>query len=297
MANFSGLGLGTVQFGLNYGVANVNGQIAASEISTILLRAASVGVQVLDTAAAYGESEEVLGQCLQNSTDFRLITKTIPLRQPAIGKNELRKISETFDESLIKLRRNQIDTLMVHHAEDLLVPGGDTIFLKLKEWKAAGQIKKIGVSVYDRQQIDQLFDRFTFDVVQLPFSVYDQRLLQDGTLARLASAGVEIHARSVFLQGVLLMPSAKLPRHLASFVDHHEQYLAYLKSTRVTPLEAAISFVNQCSEISVALVGVSSARDFDECISAFSFDRTLDLADFAIADKRLIDPRSWPAQG
>jgi aryl-alcohol dehydrogenase-like predicted oxidoreductase len=296
MANFSRLGLGTVQFGLNYGVANVNGQLAASEISTILLRAASVGVEVLDTAAAYGESEQILGQCLDASMDFRLITKTIPLRQAAIGTNELRKISEAFEESLFKLRRNQVDTLMVHHAEDLLVQGGDTIFLKLKEWKAAGLIKKIGVSVYDRQQIDQLFELFDFDVVQVPFSVYDQRLLQDGTLARLASAGVEIHARSIFLQGMLLMPSAQLPSHLVRFVDHHERYLAYLKRTGVKPLEAAISFVTHCPEISVALVGVSSARDFDECISAFSYDRTFDLADFAVADTRLIDPRSWTTQ-
>jgi hypothetical protein len=295
MANFSRLGLGTVQFGLNYGVANVNGQLAASEISTILLRAARVGVEILDTAAAYGESEQILGQCLDASMDFRLITKTIPLRQAAIGKNELSRISEAFEGSLIKLRRNQVDTLMVHHAEDLLVQGGDTIFLKLREWQAAGQIKKVGVSVYDRKQIDQLFERYDIDVVQLPFSVYDQRLLQDGTLARLASSGVEIHARSVFLQGVLLMPSVKLPRHLASFVDHHERYLAYLKNIRVTPLEAAISFVNQCPEISVALVGVSSARDFDECISAFSYNRTLDLADFAASDTRLIDPRTWQA--
>ena len=295
MSSFSRLGLGTVQFGLNYGVANVNGQLAASEISTILLRAANVGVQVLDTAAAYGESEQILGQCLQASMDFRLITKTIPLRQAAIGTNELRKISEAFEGSLTKLRRNQVDTLMVHHAEDLLVQGGDTIFLKLNEWKASGQIKKIGVSVYDRQQIDQLFERFDFDVVQLPFSVYDQRLLQDGTLVRLASAGVEIHARSILLQGVLLMPSAKLPGHLANFVGHHDRYLAHLKSIQVKPLEAAISFVNQHTEISVALVGVSSARDFDECISAFSYDRTLDLADFAVEDARLIDPRSWTA--
>ena len=295
MANLSRLGLGTVQFGLNYGVANVNGQLAASEISRILLRAAGVGVQVLDTAAAYGESEQVLGQCLDASMDFRLITKTIPLRQAAVGTNELRKISEAFERSLTKLRRNQIDTLMVHHAEDLLVKGGDTIFLKLKEWKAAGQIKKIGVSVYDRQQIDRLFERFDFDVVQLPFSVYDQRLLQDGTLARLASAGVEIHARSIFLQGILLMPSTQLPNHLVKFVDHHERYLAYLKSTRVKPLEAAISFVTDCPEISVALVGVSSDRDFEECIAAFSRDRILDLADFAVADKGLIDPRSWTA--
>ena len=295
MANFSRLGLGTVQFGLNYGVANVNGQLAASEISTILLRAASVGVQVLDTAAAYGESEQILGQCLEASMDFRLITKTIPLRQAAIGTNELHKILEAFEGSLTKLRRNQVDTLMVHHAEDLLVKGGDTIFLKLKEWKAAGQIKKIGVSVYDREQIDRLFERFDFDVVQLPFSVYDQRLLQDGTLARLASVGVEIHARSIFLQGILLMSSTQLPNHLVKFVDHHERYLAYLKSTRVKPLEAAISFVTDCPEISVALVGVSSARDFDECIAAFSRDRILDLADFAVADKGLIDPRSWTA--
>jgi aryl-alcohol dehydrogenase-like predicted oxidoreductase len=295
MANFSRLGLGTVQFGLNYGVANVNGQVTAPEISKILVRATSVGVRVLDTASAYGESEQVLGQVLDVSMDFRIITKTIPLRRAVVGSIELAKISDAFESSLIKLRRHSIDTLMVHHAEDLLVDGGETIYLKLKEWQAEGKIKNVGVSVYDRKQIDQLFERFDFDVVQLPFSVYDQRLLRDGTLTRLSAAGVEIHARSVFLQGILLMPSARLPDHLSVLVNHHERYLSYLKSAGLSPLEAAISFVAQRPEISVALVGVSSERDFDECISAYSDDRNLDLADFIVEDKRLLDPRTWPA--
>jgi aryl-alcohol dehydrogenase-like predicted oxidoreductase len=296
MSSFSRLGLGTAQFGLNYGVSNVNGQLDIFEIKKILIRAKNSGVQVLDTAHAYGESEQVLGKCLDNATDFRLVTKTVSFRSPSIGQAEINKLSENFESSLFKLNRTQIDTLMVHHAEDLLVPGGENIFLKMQEWKSSGKIKKIGVSVYDRFEIEQLFDRFQFDVVQLPFSVYDQRLLQDGTLTQLRDAKVEIHARSIFLQGVLLMSPVKLPSYLSTLSSHQERYFSYLKSIKVNPLKAAITFVTNRAEISVAIVGVSSNQDFEECVQAASTDLHHDLSGFAITDKQLIDPRSWPSK-
>lgn len=296
MSSFSRLGLGTAQFGLNYGVSNVNGKLTDSEIKKILKRAKNHGVQILDTAYAYGESEQVLGKCLDASTDFRIVTKTVPIRKSIIGQAEINKLSENFESSLVKLNRTQIDTLMVHHAEDLLVPGGENVFSKMQEWKAKENIKKIGVSVYDRFQIEQLFDRYHFDVVQLPFSVYDQRLLQDGTLAQLRLAGVEIHARSIFLQGVLLMPPGKLPSYLSALTNHHDRYFAYLKSIKVNPLEAAITFVTNCAEIAVVIVGVSADQDFEECIEAASSDLDHDLSGFAITDKRLIDPRTWPSK-
>ena len=267
-----------------------------SEIKKILKRAKNHGVQVLDTAYAYGESEQVLGKCLDVSTDFRIVTKTVPIRKLTIGQAEINKISENFESSLVKLNRTQIDTLMVHHAEDLLVPGGENVFSKMQEWKAKEKIKKIGVSVYDRLQIEQLFDRYHFDVVQLPISVYDQRLLQDGTLAQLRFAGVEIHARSILLQGVLLISPDKLPSYLSALSNHHDRYFAYLKSIKVNPLEAAITFVTNCAEISVVIVGVSADQDFEECIAAASSDIAPDLSGFAIADKRLIDPRTWPSK-
>jgi len=296
MSSFSRLGLGTAQFGLNYGVSNVNGQLDIFEIKKILLRAQNHGVQVLDTAYAYGESEKVLGKCLDNPTDFRLVTKTAPLRRPTIGQAEINKLTENFESSLCKLNRTQIDTLMVHHAEDLLVPGGENIFSKMQEWQSSGKIKNIGVSIYDRLQIEQLFDRFHFDVVQLPLSVYDQRLLQDGTLTQLRVANVEIHARSIFLQGILLMSPSKLPSYLSTLSGHQERYFAYLKSIKVNPLEAAITFVTNLPEISVVIVGVSSDHDFEECIQAASTDLHHDLSGFAVSDKQLIDPRSWPSK-
>ena len=183
---------------------------------------------------------------------------------------------------------------MVHHAEDLLAPGGENIFFKMQEWKAVGKIKKLGVSVYDAEQIDRLFSRFSFDVVQLPISVYDQRMVQDGSVHRLAAANVEIHARSIFLQGILLMPTNRLPAHFAKFVAHHERYLSHLKDAEVSPVAAAMAFVTKLPEIAIVTIGVSSSCDFDECISAFSMNSDIDLSEFAIADTQAVDPRQWP---
>jgi aryl-alcohol dehydrogenase-like predicted oxidoreductase len=294
MTDFSRLGLGTVQFGLAYGVSNVHGQLPVAEIKRIIARAVEVGVLVLDTAAAYGESERVLGDCLQGCEDFRIITKTVPLQQSKVGKSEFRKVVEVFESSLTKLKKSEVDTLMAHHAEDLLVPGGENIFFKMQEWKANGKIKKLGVSVYDSEQIDRLFSRYSFDVVQLPISVYDQRLVQDGSVQRLAAAGVEIHARSIFLQGILLMPANRLPSHFAKFMAHHERYLSLLKHAEVSPVVAALASVTKRPEIALAVIGISSSSDFDECISAFSTSTDIDLSEFAIADKQVIDPRYWP---
>jgi aryl-alcohol dehydrogenase-like predicted oxidoreductase len=296
MVNFSRLGLGTAQFGFDYGVANFNGQLSALEISKILTRAASVGVGVLDTAPAYGESEQILGACLKETWDFRLITKTTPIKQELINESHIRDMSQTFENSLTRLNRNQIDTLMVHHAEDILARGGVNIFKKMQEWKQEGKIKKIGVSVYDSIQIERIYERWHFDVVQLPISVYDQRLIQDGSLKRLASAGVEVHARSIFLQGILLMSSAMMPSYFSAFTRHHNRYLSFLNQSEITAVEAAIAFVKNCSEITNLIIGVSSEHDFDECIAAFASNRHIDLAEYAIRDVGFIDPRRWPSR-
>ncbi len=288
------LGLGTVQFGLDYGIANTGGQVALPEVAAILAEAAESGIRVLDTAAAYGDSEAVLGKCLGPGSPFRIVTKTLPLRRERIGAEDVEEFAGAFRESLRRLGRPAVDTLLVHHADDLLVPGGEQLFERLMEWKAAGLVGGIGVSIYDRTQIDRIFDRFLFDVVQLPVSVYDQRLLADGTLALLHRSGIEIHARSVFLQGMLLMPVESLPPHFSGMAAHHRRYLESLHVAGVDPLAAAIGFVAGLAEVGVVLVGVDSRSQLKECIAAFDRAPKLDAASFAINDERLVDPRRWP---
>lgn len=294
MPDRSRLGLGTVQFGLDYGIANTEGQVGTEEVAAILDFAGKAGLKVLDTAAAYGSSELVLGEQLPAASSFRIVTKTIPVRHPNITGEDAQKVAETFQASLRRLRRPAVDTVLVHHADDLLAPGGETLYAQLMEWKQQGLIARAGVSVYDRPQIDRLFERYRFDAVQLPVSVYDQRLIANGTLAMLHAAGVEIHVRSVFLQGVLLMQTHDLPAHFSAMAGHHQRYLEMLKAANVSPLAAALGFVARLAEVGVVLIGVNSLRHLQECIAAFDQFVALDCAEFAIGDAQLIDPRCWP---
>jgi aryl-alcohol dehydrogenase-like predicted oxidoreductase len=287
------LGLGTVQFGLDYGVSNTSGQVAPDEVRRILQKASEHGISVLDTAAGYGNAEAVLGQCLPAGTAFPIVTKTQPLKAACVDDAGLRQVAANFEASLSRLGRQSVHGLLVHHGGDLLLPGGERLYALLRQWQAEGRVGKIGVSVYDRAEIDALFERFAFDLVQLPLNVFDQRLLRDGTLTTLHRAGVEIHARSVFLQGALLMDTDALPLYLAPLRQHHVAYRTALRAAGVSPLAAALGFVRQLAEVGVALVGVLSAAQLDECVAAYIAASTLDYRDFAIDTPSLVDPRGW----
>jgi len=291
------LGLGTVQFGLAYGIANEQGRVAAAEARAILQLAREAGISVLDTAPAYGQAETVLGSLLDPADRFRLISKTVAVPAPTIGDAETALVRAGFEATLRALGRRRLDGLLVHQADDLLKPGGERLYDLLQDWRAQGRVDKIGVSVYERRQIDEIFARYALDLVQLPINVCDQRLLRDGTLSALVTAGVEIHARSLFLQGLLLMDEASLPAFVAPWRKTLRAFHCEARSRGATPLQAALAFVCQRPEIAVALVGVLSAEQLRQCLEAEQMPVTLDWTRFAIDDARLIDPRRWPAKG
>ncbi|MFM9434688.1 aryl-alcohol dehydrogenase-like predicted oxidoreductase [Janthinobacterium sp. CG_23.3] len=291
------LGLGTVQFGLDYGIANQSGRVALADAVAIVALAGGNGLEVLDTASAYGDSESTVGLCLlaNAACAFRVVTKTAPLGTAALGAAELQMVERAFMASLERLGRRRVDCLMVHHADDLLVPGGERLFARLLAWREQGLVDKIGVSVYDKEQIERLFARYSFDLVQLPLNVFDQRLLHNGGLAMLAERGVEVHARSLLLQGVLLMSPASLPAHLAALRAPLAALHALARTRGLTPLAAAFGFVKQIKEVAVALVGVLSVAHLGECLDAYRGAPAGDYARFAQDDDSLIDPRRWPA--
>lgn len=287
------LGLGTVQFGMPYGISNNSGQVEATEIRKILQLAASNSMQVLDTAQGYGNSEVVLGENLPPSHNFLIVTKTLPLTTNQVQSEHVSKIEASFYDSLHNLRQSSVYGLMIHHSADLLSPGGDRLYDLLQRFKAEGLVKKIGVSVYDKDEIDRLFEKYPFDLVQLPLNVFDQRLVRDGTLQRIHEAGIEIHVRSVFLQGLLLMPTAALPPYFERLKSHHGAYLQVLKQADVSPLESALGYIHNQLEVSSVLVGVESRVQLEECLLATRNVPSLEFARFAIDDPKILDPRSW----
>jgi aryl-alcohol dehydrogenase-like predicted oxidoreductase len=274
----SKLGLGTVQFGQAYGVSNTRGQVPSVEAAAILKRAADAGIGLLDTAANYGAAESVLAEL--NTTPFRIVTKTIGL------KNGLDAVLARARQSAQTLKA---DTLLVHAAADL---ADGSLWPALQRLKADGVFRKIGISVYVADDPADIAARFKPDVMQLPFSLLDQRLLADGTLTRLVEMGVEIHARSLFLQGLLMMEV--VPEKLQAAALPLKAIKTKLAQSGVTPLAAALGFVLSRPEIATGVVGVTSANELDEIVAAANHPLpALDWASLALHDEKVLTPSLW----
>jgi aryl-alcohol dehydrogenase-like predicted oxidoreductase len=275
------LGLGTAQFGQAYGISNMRGQVPPADAAAILARAARAGIALLDTAANYGDAEAVLAKL--DTAPFRIVSKTIGL------KHGLDAVIARARQSAATLK---VDTLLVHAASDLQGADGQALWSGLRQLQGEGVVRKIGISVYASDDPAGLAARFRPDVMQLPFSLLDQRLLADGTLARLAELNVETHARSLFLQGLLFLET--LPEKLRHAAPHLTNIRTQLRDAGTTPLAAALGFVLSCPEIAFGLVGVTSIAEQDEIIAAAQRPLPdLDWAALALDDELTLTPSLW----
>jgi len=287
------LGLGTAQFGLDYGISNREGQTSQAEAGNILAAAQQHRIGIIDTAALYGNSEEVLGRALPAGHPFKVVTKTIRINAGHISTSHALSLEKAFEQSLVKLRCESVYGLMIHNADDLLAVDGSLLYDKLSSLKAAGRVEKIGVSVYTARQIDQVLDRYDIDLVQLPLNVLDQRLLTSGHLAMLRGAGIEIHVRSAFLQGLLLMDPATLAPHFDPARQHLARYHGFLRANGITPLQAALGFVCGMPEVDAVICGVNNRGQLDEICSSCNPLAPELFAEFALTDTCIVDPSNW----
>lgn len=291
MRGIAELGLGTVQWGLPYGVANATGQTPGNEVGAILDEARKHAIGVLDTASQYGEAESVLGRYALDG--FRIVTKTPSFATAEISAGQVEALSSTFQRSLERLSCEKVHGLLLHRVDDLCVPGGVALVHAMEDLKAQGRVRKIGVSVYDGQQIDAVLRVFRPDIVQLPLSVFDQRLSRSGHIQRLKEAGVEVHVRSVFLQGLLLMPLTRLPAFFEPLRPLLSQWHAAAAKRGLSPAQAALAFVRDFPGIDVVLVGVESAQQFRMCAADFTRATTFDGGGLACDDAKYVNPMNW----
>ncbi|MDE0926435.1 MAG: aldo/keto reductase [Methylophilaceae bacterium] len=289
------IGLGTVQFGLDYGVSNQNGIPSSDAVSSILNLASDKNIQVLDTAALYGNSEDILGAALVADHPFKIVTKTPHFNKLKIESVDATTLTDRFYESLNKTKQTALYALLIHHADDLLADGGERLMNAMLMLKDAGLVEKIGVSVYNEQQIDQILERFTIDIVQLPVNVLDQRLLANGKLNMLKSLGVEVHARSVFLQGILLMEVNDLPKHFETVRELLTKYHDFLTQNKMTKVQGALSFAKSCVAIDHIILGVSSLPELEELTGSWRSlaDIQLDFSEYACDNALILNPSNW----
>jgi aryl-alcohol dehydrogenase-like predicted oxidoreductase len=294
------LGLGTVAFGLDYGVANRDGQVSPDEAARILALAAESGIRVIDTAHLYGDSERVLGRAVSATAGFRLITKTPRFGHEPLTAADADALEVAAEGSRRALRCDRLAGLLLHHAPDALALGAEHLFDRLARLQERGWVEKVGVSVYNPAELEQVLERHPtrIDLVQVPFNVLDQRLAQrPSLLRRLRAESVEVHARSAFLQGLLLMDPDQVAPYFAPWRSTLAAVREQADAAGMSPLALALRFAADAPFIDAVVVGATTRAQLAEIVDAARTTAPLPgaaLASLAIDDEALINPSRWP---
>lgn len=289
--------LGTVQFGLAYGITNAAGQVPEDAVAPLLLQAQDAGICWLDTAQAYGNAEAVLGRQLPAAHGFHLISKLPAQPQPEFTPQDAEAWEQAIHASCQRLGVRGLNVLLLHAPADLAKPGGQHLEAWLRGLRERGVVQRLGVSIYAAEDLDGV-NPALLDLVQLPLSLFDQRLLQDGTLARLRARGTVIHARSLYLQGLLLTPAAQWPRWVSPEVRSHQRALEALAEQRGCRLiDLALGFAREQQDLEAVVLGVCSVRELSELQQAWAANSPWQEGEWriwALQDPCILDPRRWP---
>jgi len=269
-----------------------------SEAEEILTYAHDHSIRMLDTAVSYGNAEEMLGRVISAKgvgSDWKIVTKTPHFNVARISSKQKNDLVEHFEASLQKLNQKSVYGLLIHACDDLFVPGGEALFDELQQLKQQGLVEKVGVSLYDTNQIDRVLESHLIDLVQLPVNILDQRLVKNGRLSRLKERGVEIHARSVFLQGLLLMDLESVPSWFDPIRETLKGVHAEAHQRELTPLQLALGFLEGLDEIDQIVVGVNTKEQLREVIDAAERVQVnpSEFSELAIDDSCFVNPLNW----
>lgn len=285
------IALGTAQFGMHYGIANKKGQVPVEEAALMVAYASACGISVIDTAIAYGESEACLGQVGVNQ--FAIVTKL-----PGVPDNI--DISDAADwvrnqvkASINRLRVPRLSGLLIHKPGQLFGPYSTQIKIALFEMQEQGFIEKLGVSIYKPDELEAIGQIFPFEIVQAPFNLLDRRLETSGWLLRLKRLGIEVHFRSVFLQGLLLMPISDIPNEFLRSFNLLHYWSNWLKNNNVTALHTCLAFALSFREVNKVIVGADSLDQLKQLNEININELSLEFPDIASEDLNLIDPSNW----
>lgn len=281
--------LGTVQFGLDYGINNSLGKVGKEDVITILDFANQSKLNILDTAAAYGNSETLIGDYLRENkgSEFRIITK--------FGLKENLSPVQSLGKSLNRLGVNSVDTIMFHSFDDFQSTNKLQVD-SLMELKGA-KFKKLGISIYDNSEVMAVCEMKIFDVVQIPFNLLDNEFQRGEYLKELKNRGFEVHTRSVFLQGLFFMPTDKLPLQLSPLKEYLNQIKSISEKYSIKISELALHYVLSKSYIDCVLIGVDSISQLKanlKDIQATVPTEAIELIDkICVLAIELLNPSKW----
>lgn len=279
--------LGTAQFGLNYGINNLTGKPSKEQVFEILDFAIEHGITILDTADAYGNASDILGEYNAiNPGTFVINTKF-----ESIGVT----LSEQLKRSLIKLQTNHINVLFYHSYNDFInIP---LIQKELEELKKRGKIAKIGLSIYDNKEFRAAIDSEVVDVIQFPFNLLDNRSKRD-ELIRLAKVrNKELHVRSMFLQGLLLKSIQDLPSNLLPLKPYLKRIHKIAGVNNIDVEQLALTYALHQDEIDYFIIGIDNLQQLERSINAIKYlinEEAIEaINEINVKEVSLLYPKNW----
>jgi spore coat polysaccharide biosynthesis protein SpsF (cytidylyltransferase family)/aryl-alcohol dehydrogenase-like predicted oxidoreductase len=284
--------IGSAQFGMYYGRFNLEGVPSHGVVEEILAHAYSLGIRLVDTAASYGIAEQVLGNSI-SFQKFDVVTKTPKFVSQSISRNDADYLKVSAYRSLDLLKKNHLNGLLIHHANDLLLPGADYLYEALCLLRQNKVVEKIGTSAYSQDDIEKITERYELDIVQIPMNLLDRRLIESGYLEKLASKGTEIHVRSVFLQGLLLRDPSSLPNFFSNAKGVLTDFHLEARERSLKPAHVALHYLLKIPKITKIIVGIESLRQLKDLFDHFPKDLDFNYSRYKFDDSEVLNPVLW----
>lgn len=290
--------LGTVQFGVNYGIQG-NGQPDVDSVEKMLEYAYANGIEILDTAAAYGDAENVLGRILRrnkNLSKFNIVSKLAPNAFEGVDSCEWRKVAvQKAEQSRQILGVSKLHSFLFHNASYIFNPQAVDALQAVCD---QGIADRIGVSIYSPDEAMKALEYQSIKVIQIPYNVFDQRLDQCGFFAAARKKKIQIFARSSLLQGLALMQPHQLPDNVRFATPYLKKFLSICNNFNFSPLRAAIGYVSAHPGINYVVFGVANRIQLFEYIAMGSTTipekmRVAFVEAFGEVEEKLVNPSLW----
>ncbi len=274
--------IGSANFTQKYGVDStiVNNQ----EIKKIFNLAKKNNIYRVDTAETYLKKQK---KYLQFNKKFKFSSKIIPNRKWV----SLEFCQKKLDSHFKNLRQNNVETLLFHDIKILFSKNGYKIFKNLEELKKRKYFRKIGLSIYDTECLNYMINNYDLDVVQCPYNILDKRILKTGWFNKLKSLGLEVHARSIFLQGLLVNDSISKKKYFKKWEKQFSEWFDKLEKNKISPIDYCLSDLLNC-DFDKVVIGINNFDNLRQIINfkKININKILNLK---IDDLALIDPRKW----
>ena len=276
--------IGTANFGSNYGYKK--NKIKHGEIKKIINYIKRIKYKFIDTANFYGSAQKILGKNIKFKVNY--ISKIKIKKQDITNTSHLvKKVNLILNELKVK----KIYALLIHNPQILKLDKKKKIYKSLIEMKKKGKIHKLGISIYNLEEINFALKKFKFNIIQLPINLFDRKFINNGILNRLKKHGYEIHARSIFLQGLLL--DSNLHRKFTKWSEIFRFYKFWLKANNLKKLDVCWNYVKNIKEIDRIVIGLNNLKQLKQILN-IKKDNLNEVPHFMRKEEiNLINPTTW----